>query len=355
MRRRHLVGLVLLIFLSSCHSLPVEDWAHLKDVRGRLLSVQADRFTPSQYTEFEQHFTDIRESFAQLESRLPLFRSGRRIEALDDDIRALNRTGEALIGDAERARRKKLERLRLEMTLLENLLSNNRPRPFLTDSREPMRTIRRQLARLKLLIQQGDDRSAEAVLNVLKTSSLEVKSRLAELERRFSDPRLLRIWSELCRKAIECSRKTGESVLLIDKYRRRALLLREGTAVRRFTVDLGWNGFYDKRSQGDGATPEGEYTITKKKEAEHTRFHRALLLSYPNDEDKARFERAVEDGKFPPGAHIGSMIEIHGKGGLGQDWTDGCIALSNREIDLLYRDAYVGMPVFIVGRCQSLN
>lgn len=354
-RWRHLGGLVLLILLSSCHSLPVEDWTHLKDVRVRLLSAQADRFTPSRYTEFEQHFTDIRQTFAQLEGRLPVFRSGRRIEALDDDIRALNRTGEALVSAAERARGKKLERLRLEMALLENLLSNNRPRPFLTDSREPMRTIRVQLARLKLLIEQGDDRSAEAVLNVLKTSSLEVKKRLAELERRFSDPRLLRIWSRLCRKALECSRGTGEPVLLIDKYRRRALLLRDGAAVRRFTVDLGWNGFNDKWSQGDGATPEGEYTITKKKEGEHTRFHRALLLSYPNDEDMARFEQAVDQGELPRDAHVGSMIEIHGAGGLGQDWTDGCIALSNREIDLLYRDAYVGMPVFIVGKCQSLK
>ena len=355
MNRRHLVWLCLLTLLSSCHSLPVEGWVHLKSVRMRLLSVEADRFTPSQFTEFERHFLDIQTDFVRLESRLPLFRSPKRVEALNDDIRALDQTGEALISQAESARQTKLEHLRLEMSLLKNLLSDGGPKPLLEDSDGAIRTLKMQLARLQLLIEEGDDRSAEAVLNVLKTSSMDVRKRLAELEGRFSDPRLLRVWSRLCRRAIESSRQTEESVLLVEKYRRRALLLRDGSTVRAFPVDLGWNGLKDKLSQGDGATPEGEYKITKKKKGKHTRFHLALLLNYPNEEDKAHFERAVQDGELPPDARIGSMIEIHGDGGLGQDWTDGCIALSNREIDLLYRDAYVGMPVFIVGRCQSLK
>ncbi len=329
--------------------------ARLKDVRLRLLSAQADRLTPSEYREFERRFLDVRENFVYLANRWPLFRSSRRLAELDNDIRALSKTGEALIDEAGGAKRTKLENLRLELSLLENLLSDSGPNSFLPDSRTGMRAIRLQLARMKLLIEQGDDRSAEAVLNVLKSSGQDMRSQLENLEKRYSNPRLLKNWARLCRSALDCSRSNREPVLLIDKSRRRALLLRQGSVVRRFSVDLGWNGLVDKRSQGDGATPEGEYSVTKRKDGEHTQFHRALLLSYPNDADKASFELAVQKGTLPRGARVGDMIEIHGDGGQGQDWTDGCIALSNREMELLYRVAYVGMPVFIVGKCQSLK
>ncbi len=355
MRWHHLCFLFLLLLISSCRSLPDESWAHLKEVRRRILSAQADRFAPFEYSEFERHFSDVRQSFIRLENRWAVFRSGKRLTALDDDIRALNQTGEALIDEAQGARRKKLAGLRLEVSLLENLLSDSGPKHFLPDSRGGMQAVRLQLARMKLLIEQGDDRSAEAILNVVKASSLEMRSQLTELEHRYSDPRLLKRWSRLCHSAVECSRGSARPVLLVDKYRRQALLLRSGTLVRRFAVDLGWNGLDDKQVQGDGATPEGEYVVTKKKDGEHTSFHLALLLSYPNDADMATFEYAIERGKLPRDAEIGGMIEIHGSGGRGQDWTDGCIALSNREIEFLYRDAYVGMPVFIVGRCQSLK
>ena len=347
--------LCLLLVASSCRSLPDEGWAQLKDVRLRLLSVQADRFTPSEYSAFERHFSDIREDFSRLANQAALLRSGSRIAALDSNIRALNATGEALVSQAEKARQSKLEALRLEAAALESYLTTTGPSHYLPELRQSLTGTQLQLARLKLLIEQGDDRSAEAVLNVLKASNREVRAHLDELERRFSDPHLLRVWSRLCQKAIEFSRRTDQPVLVIEKFDRKAFLLRRGRVFRRFSVDLGWNGLNDKQRQGDGATPEGEYTVTKKKSNEHTNFHRALLLSYPNEADKAAFQQALRRGEVPRGSRIGSMIEIHGAGGRGQDWTDGCIALSNREIELLYRDAYVGMPVYIVGRCQLLR
>lgn len=353
---RHLrVCLILLLLISACGSLPEDRWSHLKDLRLRLLSEQADRLIPDDFSDFERHFADVREDFVTLQNRSPFLRSGRRIAALGDAIRGLNRTAEALITEVRGVRNKRLEGLRLETSLLENVLSTTGPKPFVPVSRTEMRSIRLQLARLRLLIEQGDDRSAKAVLDVLKASSLEIRGQLKELEERFSDPRLLKTWRQLCDRALERSIQTTRPVLVIDKYRRRALLLRKGITERRFVVDLGWNGLNKKRSQGDGATPEGEYVITKKKAGEHTRFHLALLLSYPNDDDRETFQRAVRRGELPRDSLIGSMIEIHGAGGRGQDWTDGCIALSNRGIELLYREAYVGMPVFIVGKCQSLR
>jgi len=54
-------------------------------------------------------------------------------------------------------------------------------------------------------------------------------------------------------------------------------------------------------------------------------------------------------GQLPRGAALGGLIEIHGEGGRGKDWTKGCVALSNDDIDDLYRKVGVGTPVTIVG------
>jgi len=56
-------------------------------------------------------------------------------------------------------------------------------------------------------------------------------------------------------------------------------------------------------------------------------------------------------GELGPGVRIGNFSEIHGQGGRGRDWTDGCIALDNDDMEQLFSMAYVGMPVVIVGTC----
>ena len=91
-----------------------------------------------------------------------------------------------------------------------------------------------------------------------------------------------------------------------------------------------------KRVAGDGATPEGVYRVTRKKSGGETRYYKALLLSYPNAEDRERFERERALGRIAADALIGSLIEIHGEGGRGKNWTDGCVALTNDEMDELF-------------------
>jgi murein L,D-transpeptidase YafK len=91
------------------------------------------------------------------------------------------------------------------------------------------------------------------------------------------------------------------------------------------------------------------YKITKKFNSRKTKYYKALLLNYPNDEDKARFRTEVARGSLPPSAMIGGLIEIHGNGGKGIDWTEGCIALTDNEMDLVFNIADVGTPVTIVG------
>jgi murein L,D-transpeptidase YafK len=109
---------------------------------------------------------------------------------------------------------------------------------------------------------------------------------------------------------------------------------------------LGRNPVGAKTRHGDHKTPEGNYIVDAKKNK--SRFHRALHISYPNQADRERVQR---DGVKP-----GGEVEIHGvQNGLGWlgarhrriDWTDGCIAVTNDEIDEIWKMVDVGTPVEI--------
>jgi murein L,D-transpeptidase YafK len=110
-------------------------------------------------------------------------------------------------------------------------------------------------------------------------------------------------------------------------------------------VGLGARSISDKMFAGDRATPEGKYRITKK--LARSKYHKALLINYPNDEDRRQFEQAKRRGAIPRRAGIGGLIEIHGGGKDGQ--TYGCVALDNHQMDEIYAIADVNTPVTIVG------
>lgn len=134
--------------------------------------------------------------------------------------------------------------------------------------------------------------------------------------------------------------------ILILKSTHTLSLLRDGHIFRSYTVALGRNPVGAKARKGDHKTPEGLYTIDSKKE--HSRFYRALHISYPDAEDRTR---ARTDGYDP-----GGDVEIHGiENGLGWigrlhrtvDWTDGCVALTDDEMDEIWSAVDVGTPVEI--------
>jgi murein L,D-transpeptidase YafK len=112
---------------------------------------------------------------------------------------------------------------------------------------------------------------------------------------------------------------------------------------------MGANSLAQKYREGDMATPEGRYRVRQIKDRGQTRYYRALLLDYPTREDLRRIEAAKKAGAIPAGAHPGGLIEIHGEGGLGEDWTNGCVAVTNAHMDGLFELVRVGTPVTIVG------
>ncbi len=95
------------------------------------------------------------------------------------------------------------------------------------------------------------------------------------------------------------------------------------------------------------------YKITDKKNNGQTAFYKAFMLDYPNEDDKKRFLQNKKSGAIHQDANIGNLIEIHGNGGKGIDWTDGCIALKNGDMDEVFKLCPVGTWVTIVGSTRS--
>ena len=137
----------------------------------------------------------------------------------------------------------------------------------------------------------------------------------------------------------------ADSVLILKKDHVLKLLAR-GTVIRSYKVALGQGGLAPKTRQGDARTPEGHYSISARFAA--SEYHRALLISYPNAEDR---RRAAALGVSP-----GGDIMIHGlpngRGWIGEahrlcDWTLGCIAVTDPEIEEIWNLVPLGTPVEI--------
>ena len=123
-------------------------------------------------------------------------------------------------------------------------------------------------------------------------------------------------------------------------------LLSKGEKMKEYSIALGAKPKGHKQQEGDEKTPEGKYLLDYKKS--DSAFYKAIHISYPNEKDKAN---AKENGVSP-----GGFIMIHGqKNGLGWlswisqnfNWTNGCIAVTNEEMDEIWSLINVGTSIEI--------
>ena len=135
----------------------------------------------------------------------------------------------------------------------------------------------------------------------------------------------------------------GPEVTRVAVYKEsRVLLLYHHSAIlKAYRIDLGFAPTGDKQVEGDGRTPEGEYLIDRRNP--DSRFHLSIGIDYPRPEDIAE-ARAL--GQSP-----GGDIFIHGKGkattAFRPDWTWGCIAVTDDEIEEIYAMVRDGTPISI--------
>lgn len=132
--------------------------------------------------------------------------------------------------------------------------------------------------------------------------------------------------------------------IVVEKAARRMTVYRDGQALRVYRVALGFAPEGDKQRQGDGRTPEGIFTIDRRNAA--SAYHLSLGIDYPRPQDRAR----AAAGGYSPGGDIFFHGQPNGRKGqptLRQDWTAGCIALTDAEIAELWDATPIGTGVEI--------
>lgn len=143
--------------------------------------------------------------------------------------------------------------------------------------------------------------------------------------------------STLSPAAVASSPDTGVDEIRIDKSDHKLELVASGKVVKSYRVAIGSGGAGPKRMEGDKVTPVGTYYVRGRWKG---LFHQFMNVSYPNDDDRRRFAELKKAGLVPAGLSVGFGIGIHGTGhkdwnGVHKesDWTFGCIALDDDEID----------------------
>ncbi len=153
----------------------------------------------------------------------------------------------------------------------------------------------------------------------------------------------------------------------VSKAQKLLYLYKGGALEATFSADFGYNPVADKEQRGTTAvrdhwrTPEGTFFVLDRNS--QSQFYKAFLLNYPTIEDARRGLRrglisqrdydailaAEKSFRRPPmNTPLGGMIEIHGKGtGAGVNWTQGCVAVRNADMDRLWTYIHVGTPVVI--------
>jgi L,D-peptidoglycan transpeptidase YkuD (ErfK/YbiS/YcfS/YnhG family) len=216
--------------------------------------------------------------------------------------------------------------------------------------------LRGRLTRARLLYDEarrryedGDFRYARDRAVLAEAQAAGVTKGTTALMERYVDAGEVARWQRWIEDTIRWSKRTGEPAIVVSKDDHRLTLYENGREVNTFPADIGVNNLPDKVRSGDHATPEGRYKVTSKRNLGQTAYYKALMLDYPNQEDRRRFDELRRKGEIPRGAGPGSLIEIHGEGGRAKDWTRGCVAVSNEHMDKLFQRVRVGTPVTIVG------
>ena len=131
--------------------------------------------------------------------------------------------------------------------------------------------------------------------------------------------------------------------VVVYKAERRLELWRKGELVKQYRISLGGDPIGHKQQEGDSRTPEGDYVLDYRNP--QSRFHKSLHVSYPNTQDRKHAKAR--------GVSAGGDIMIHGLPNgmdttavIGEfDWTDGCIAVNNREIEEIWQAVPNGTPI----------
>ena len=339
--------------LFGCRTAPVPPEVLEADLQEQgLRGGGASLFAGPEHTAYLQSLTSARQTLERENLKLGWFRDYEKVrreyagvvragQALGAMVQArISSRAESLERSAESIRR----RLRTLDELTLSLVERGQARSRMT---------RASLALVEADALIGQAKFDEAEARIGKAAGLAAEAERAVLTHisRYLDPAQVKSWKVAAEETIAESKKRGITVLIVSKLERRLAVYKGGHLVRTYDVGLGFNGLADKRFSGDNATPEGRYTIIRKIPA--SLYYKALLIDYPNDEDRRWFAREKARGTIPGTVGIGGDVEIHGGGP--DSLTRGCVSLDNAKMDELYALVTVGTPITIIGTMELEN
>jgi len=346
--------IVYVVLILTMDKPPLAEFSSCQKILGKAKKVNADVYAPEYYNAAERKYQAALFEWKIQNERVFFRRDFSKAKELI--LTATLKAQEANASSGENKNSLKMKYLK-ELELLKRKLDNYHDL-FI---HLPLKvSVRKNYEFGKLSLEQGlnafgkgDIMLATKKLNEGKTrisiADSDVNALLKEYFINFSK------WQRWYAATVQLSAQNNCYAFIVDKIKHKGYLYYKGKLSKEYDVEFGKNWIGDKHYAGDKATPEGMYRVIKKKNNGDSKYYKAMLINYPNEEDYAMFNSKKKQGLLTKNSRIGGLIEIHGEGGKGDDWTSGCIALPNAEIDELFSRASVGTPVTIVGSMMSLS
>lgn len=350
-------GFFLAGALSACvQAIPPELVNAIDRIDQQLVALKAPEIAPEEYARFVRQWVPLR---ARVQSDDDLVRWPWETNDLEAELRRLHEEGGSTLAKLHGEREAQQHRAQLNVLRVEERL---RALSSQIDAIDGRIVLGGKSVQTDLLVKQArsfyDQRDYQRSIEAadLAGKALHVQAALLARELgRYADEQHIRSWQAMAQQTIEWSRTHRSTAIVVSKAERVLILYKNGNKVVSYPVRLGFNGIREKQFQGDGATPEGRYRITDKRGAGRTQFYRALVLDYPNQDDRRRFVQGKKVGRIPASKQIGGQIEIHGVENELMAQTLGCVMLDNVQMSALFERVEPGSVVSIVGALTGRN
>jgi L,D-peptidoglycan transpeptidase YkuD (ErfK/YbiS/YcfS/YnhG family) len=350
LKKQHAISFLCVFgafILPGCSPPPVPPEVGLAErMNHDLWKARADVYAPEEYRSYETAFKAATDDLIREGARFVWFRDYEPVAAR---LKVLLNDGEAIFQKVQECKEARRVETTRQLSAIENRIADLDRLSFTINEGRLART---SLTKASLLVKEAslslgreDYEGAASRLTMASEYIKTSEDRLSAILGRYADKKLIEKWRRWITAVIAESGEKGIPAIVVTKLDRRLTLYKGGKSFKTYDIGIGRNGLSDKRLAGDGATPEGSYKVIKKRTI--SRYHRALLLNYPNDDDRHEFLRLKKSGLIPKGGGMGGSIEIHGGGKDGM--TYGCVSLENRDMDEVFESVPLGTPVAIVG------
>ena len=311
---RTLTSALCVVCFSGCvQAVPPDLLAALESIDQDMIALRAPETAPEEYGAFVRQWIALK---SRVELDDDVIRWPWETSELENELRGLYLRGERTVSqlhdrqaDRQRTAQSKVESIEDRFHLMRSHIGSIDGRIVLGE-----RVVQTDLLvkQARTFFEQKDYRRAIQLAEEANQALVHQTALLTQELGRYADGKRIASWQAMAQQTMDWSRTHQSPAIVVSKAERELILYKNGRKVLSYPVRLGFNGIREKQFQGDGATPEGRYRVIDKRGPGQTQFYRALVLDYPNAEDRRRFDLAKKTGQIGLGKGIGGLIEIHG-------------------------------------------